>query len=280
MFNPETLKRFPRSGAYRDEWMTKNGFGGPALWLAEWLTERLALKPGMRVLDLGCGRAITSLFLAREFDVRVWATDLWITATENWRRIRDAGCEDHVFPFHADARALPFAGEFFDAVIAVDCFSYFGTDDLYLNYLTSFVKPGGVIGTAGAGLVQEISGPVPEHLRSEWTQDYWCLHSADWWRRHWERTGLVDIEVADPMLDGWRVWVDWQRGVAPDNRGEFEMIEADAGRYLGYVRMVGRRRDDAKLEPYCWPDPLCHSPWLVPDEYERVEMLKDGAGDA
>ncbi len=25
-------------------------------------------------LDLGCGRAITSIFLAKEFDVQVWAT--------------------------------------------------------------------------------------------------------------------------------------------------------------------------------------------------------------
>jgi len=36
----------------------------------------LTLRPGMRVLDLGCGTALTSIFLAREYDVEVWATDL------------------------------------------------------------------------------------------------------------------------------------------------------------------------------------------------------------
>ena len=59
--------------------------GANALWLTEWLTEGLDLKPGMRVLDLGCGRANSSIFLHREFGVQVWATDLWFSASENLR---------------------------------------------------------------------------------------------------------------------------------------------------------------------------------------------------
>jgi methylmalonyl-CoA mutase C-terminal domain/subunit len=47
----------------------------------------------MRVLDIGCGRAVSSIFLRREFGVQVWATDLWFTASENQQRIRDAGME-------------------------------------------------------------------------------------------------------------------------------------------------------------------------------------------
>ena len=37
---------------------------------------------------------------------------------------------------------------------------YVGTDDMYLNYLVRCVKPGGPIGIAGAGLMQEIDGPA------------------------------------------------------------------------------------------------------------------------
>ena len=47
------------------------------------------------------------------------------------------------------------------------------------------------------------------------------------------------------MPDGWRRWLDWQRAVAPDNAPEIAALEADAGRTLGYVRAVGRRRADA-----------------------------------
>ena len=190
----------------------------------------------MRVLDLGCGRASSSIFLRREFGVQVWAADLWFSAAENIQRIRDAGVEDGVFPFSADARSLPFAPDFFDAIVCVDSFCYFGTDDLYLNYLARFVKPGGQVGIAGAGLMREIEGSPPDHLCDWWTHDLWCLHSAAWWRRHWERTGIMDIDVADTMPNGWHVWLDWQRAVAPDNAAEIKALEADRGICLGYVR--------------------------------------------
>jgi cyclopropane fatty-acyl-phospholipid synthase-like methyltransferase len=264
----EIAKRFPRSSQYNWDWVHEGSMGSHALWMAEWLTERMELRPGMRVLDLGCGKAKSSVFLAREFGVEVWATDLWIAATENWQRIRDAGLEKQVYPIHADARALPFAAEFFDAITAIDCYSYFGTDDLYLNYLAQFVKPGGQIGIAGAGLVEEITGPVPEHLREMWSQDFWCVHSAGWWRQHWERTGLLDIEVADRMTDGWKLWAYWQRAAWPDNTTEIAAVEADAGRYLTYIRAVARRREGVKLESYCWPD----GSFSLPHAYEPKEI--------
>ena len=77
-------ERFPRSWRYNREWIiASNSSAANALWLTEWLTEALELRPGMRVLDLGCGRASSSIFLRREFDVQVWATDLWFSASEN-----------------------------------------------------------------------------------------------------------------------------------------------------------------------------------------------------
>lgn len=234
---------FPRTSAYHPEWIIAGVSGGAnPLWLTEWLAERLDLSRGMRVLDLGCGRALSSIFLHREFGVQVWATDLWCSASENWQRIRDAGVQGGVFPIHADARSLPFAAEFFDAVVSIDSFPYYGTDDLYLEYLARFVKAGGLVGVAGAGLTNELEDGVPEHLRGWWTRDLLCLHSARWWKRHWDRSGIVDVLVADTLPDGWQRWLDWHRIVAPDNAAEIEALEADQGRNLGYVRVVGRRR--------------------------------------
>jgi SAM-dependent methyltransferase len=265
--------RFPRSSQYHPEWVLANASGGAnALWLTEWLTAVLDLRPGARVLDLGCGRASSSIFLRREFGVQVWATDLWFSATENSQRIRDAGVEDGVFPFHADARSLPFASNFFDAIICVDSFPYFGTDDLYLNYLAHFVKPGGPVGIAGAGLVREVEGSVPPHLRGFWTQDLWALHSAPWWRYHWERTGIMDIDVADTMPDGWQFWLEWQRAVAPENATEIKALETDSGSYLTYVRLVGRRRDQVQLEEYCWPDTMRS----FSEQYTKRPLLRSG----
>ena len=261
------VERFPRSSHYHPDWVLAGVSGGAnPLWLAEWLTEALDLRPGMRVLDLGCGRALSSVFLHREFGVQVWAADLWFSASENLRRIRDAGVEDGVFPIHADARALPFAAEFFDAVVSIDSFFYYGTDDLYLSNLARFVKPGGPIAIAGAGMLHEIDGPVPDHLQEWWAQDLpYHLHSAAWWRRHWERTGILDVELADTLDDGWQFWRTWLQTIAPQNTVEIAALEADQGRYFGYVRAVGRRRPDAPL----------HEPILsVPTQYTKTPLLR------
>jgi SAM-dependent methyltransferase len=267
-------EQFPRASQYHPDWVLAHASGGAnSLWLTEWLTSALELRPGMRVLDLGCGRASSSIFLRREFGVQVWATDLWFSAAENIERIRDAGVEDGVFPLHADARALPFAPSFFDAIVCIDAFHYLGTDDLYLNYLAHFVKPDGPIGVAQAGLVREIDRPLPEHLRPWWTQDLWALHSPAWWRLHWERTGIVHVDVADTMPEGWKRWLDWHHCVAPDNATEIKAVEDDGGRYLGYVRMVGRRRTEVKLEEYCWPD----ATRSLPAQYTKKPLLRGQA---
>jgi SAM-dependent methyltransferase len=258
--------RFPRASAYHPEWVLAGvSSAANALWLAEWLSEALDLRPGMRVLDLGCGRAMSSIFLRREFGVQIWATDLWFAAENNLQRVRDAGVDDGVFPIHADARSLPFASEFFDAIVSIDSFVYYGTDDLYLNYIARFLKPGGMLGIAGAGVMQEIDGPVPEHLQAWWEPSMWCLHSAAWWRRHWERTGILEIDVADTLDHGWQFWRDWQLVVAPHNTVEIQAVEADRGRYLGYVRVVGRRRPAARLD-----EPIVS----VASEYSKQPLLR------
>ncbi|GAB4014362.1 SAM-dependent methyltransferase [Spirosoma koreense] len=73
---------FPRSTKYHPEWI-KAGVSGGAnpLWLTEWLAQALDLQPGLRVLDLGCGRAMSSIFLHHKFGVQVWAVDLLCSAS-------------------------------------------------------------------------------------------------------------------------------------------------------------------------------------------------------
>ena len=237
---------FPRSAKYDVDWTIKHMMGPNVLWLTESLSELMDLKPGMRVLDLGCGTAISSIFLAKEFDLEVWATDLWVPASNNWERIREAGLEDRVFPIYAEARSLPFAAEFFDAIVSMDAYHYFGTDDLYLgNHLVRFVKPEGQVGIVVPGLVEELpsTGP-PEHLEPHWYWDFSSFHSPDWWRRNWERSGLMTVELADMMPDGWKHWMT-SDSVSGEWKGEgshAEMLRVDAGRNLGFTRVVARRR--------------------------------------
>ncbi len=246
--------RYPRSNRYDARWTIDNQMGPHALWLLEWLAPALGLdtlSPGSRVLDLGCGRAMTSIFLAKEYDVQVTAADLWVKPAENAPRIAEAGVADRVLPVLAEAHDLPFGEGSFDAIVSVDAYQYFGTNDLYLPELTRLLKPGGRIGVVVPALREEIDGvEPPEHLKPFWEPGFWCFHTAAWWRRHWTRSGAVEVETADWLEDGWRDWLRWCEVVADEHTDEWhirmagqcaEMLRLDQGGTLGFVRVVGRR---------------------------------------
>ncbi len=228
-----TTARFPRASTYDPGWIIKHEMGPNVLWLTEFLCEVMDLRPGMRVLDLGCGKALSSIFLAREFGVQVWATDLWISATDNAQRIRTANLEESIFPIHANARQLPFADQFFDAIISVDAFEYFGTDVLFLGSLIPLLRPHCQIGIVNAGLQQEI-----EQLPAEWPTDFCTFHSAAWWRQHWAITRCVAVEVAEDLPNGRDLWLQWHQatGVTDDF-----YLTSLAGENLTFNRIVGRR---------------------------------------
>ena len=239
----QIVERFPRSSKYDHNWMIANSMGPNAIWITEFLTEVLEPRPGMRVLDLGCGKAMSSIFLAKEFDVEVWATDLWIPAADNEVRIREAELLGQVHPVYAEAHALPYEKDFFDVIVSLDAYHYFGTSDLYLGYLAQFLKKGGHIGIVSPGLVAEFERDPPEHLQPGWAWDFASFHSPDWWCRHWERIGKFEVERADWLEDGWRYWAHWDRVCekARGIKGDADMLEIDAGRNLGFVRVVAKR---------------------------------------
>ena len=60
----------PRSSNYDPHWLVANMMGPDALWLAEWLVQRLELTPRMRVLELGfpdLARSTRTTLRAEEF---------------------------------------------------------------------------------------------------------------------------------------------------------------------------------------------------------------------
>ena len=64
--------KFERSNKYDKTFLKENMMGPNCLKLLEEILEQTEPEAGMRVLDLGCGKGLTSLFLAKEYGATVF----------------------------------------------------------------------------------------------------------------------------------------------------------------------------------------------------------------
>lgn len=180
------------------------GQGG--LFLASSMAGLLDLRPGKRVLDLACGRGMTSLFLAKTFGVEVVAVDeLLPDGLAELAAARGLGGLVHAVA--ADARRLPFEPEVFDAVFCMNSLFYFGTDDLYPPYLADFLKPGGEVVVGSPCYREELTGDEPEPFLMEFPA---CLavHSPGWWATHFSKNRRFEVLHSELHPDGALFWED------------------------------------------------------------------------
>ncbi len=225
---------------YKKNFVAQNLMGPNVLILLEELVENVSLKRGMRVLDLGCGHALSSIFLAKEFGVQVFAVDLWIEASDNYKRILQMGLDDLVIPIHSDANQLPFADEYFDALISIDAYQYFGNNDTYYDeHLKHLLKKDALVAIAVPGMKNELGDPVPDEMKPFWPEkalNEW--HAIDWWK---ERLGekLKDFEIKEMKCFD-RAWDDWLSTENPYAIEDRKMIAVDNGRYMNIISITGR----------------------------------------
>lgn len=186
---------FPLSSAYDKSWIKKNSLGENVLYNLESLCEVIEFKPGMRVLDLGCGKAAGAIFLSKEFGAEVWAIDQYIAPTENFQRIKEMNAEHCVYPLKINAKELPFPAGFFDIIISVDSYMYFGTDEKFTPYISQFLKPGGTIGIVDICFSKEINylSELPPFMREHYQDKWYFVHSLEWWEKLWKKTGHLKI---------------------------------------------------------------------------------------
>lgn len=95
-------------------------------------------------------------------------------------------------------------------------------------------------GNCGCRPVQEIEGSPPNHLRDWWTHDPGACTRQLGGGDIWERTGIMDINVADTMPDGWQVWLDWQRAVAARESQEWFRSVWHSGDLVLHLGITGR----------------------------------------
>ncbi|MDL2246233.1 methyltransferase domain-containing protein [Methanobrevibacter sp. OttesenSCG-928-K11] len=204
------MKQYPKTEKYDLKFIEENWMGPNPLKLLENLCDNMELRPNMKILDMGCGKGLTSIFLAKEYGVTVFANDLWVDPSENLKRFKEAGVEDKVFPIKAEAHALPYAKDFFDAAIAIDSYQYYGADEIYFpTTFSKLVKPGGQFGIVSPGLMQEFEKGYPDTHASLWSEDMFSFHSKEWWKSLWEKTGIVNITSCYNIPDSKEIWYSW-----------------------------------------------------------------------
>ncbi len=166
-----------------------------------------------RTLDLGCGMAMTSVFLANETPAKsVYAFDLWVDAAENLERVRSLGLEDRIVPVCGDALAMPFARDWFDAIVSVDAYHYFGCrENVFAEKILPFVRQEGTVMIAVPGLREEPQGEL-RSLFETWAEgdDTLCFHTVSWWKALLEKEcgNRCDIAILEAEC-GDAAWEDW-----------------------------------------------------------------------
>jgi cyclopropane fatty-acyl-phospholipid synthase-like methyltransferase len=220
---------------YTSDFAKENMMGPNALRIVDELVRDCHFAPGSRILDLGCGKGLTSIFLARKYDVTVFATDLWIPATENYQRFQTFALEHKIIPIHADAHRLPFADNYFDGVISVDAYHYFGCDPEYLSrYLQPLVKKSGQIMIGVPGLQHEFTDGIPPELLPYWEKDM-NFHSCAWWRALWSNDPTIQIESCQELECMQAAWADWLTCQNKHAEQDRLFLKAEGGKYFNLV---------------------------------------------
>ena len=202
------------------------------------------IPKGATVCDLGSGQGLTSVFLAKEYGFRVYAADLWSDPEENRKFFDSMGLDkDQIIPVKADATDLPFEKNFFDAVVSTDSYNYFGRDESYLDgKLLPFLRSGGYIYIAIPGMKKDCHDNLPPELLLSWTpeqMDY--MHDSDYWLKTVSACRGAEVLEVSEMESNEEVWADWLKQDNEYAIGDRNSMEAGAGKYLNFIKIVLRK---------------------------------------
>ncbi|MCY7361041.1 MAG: methyltransferase domain-containing protein [Ignavibacteria bacterium] len=235
-------KYFPLSSRYDINWVKKNSLGENVLYNLESLCEIINFEPGMRVLDLGSGKAISAIFLSKEFKVNVWAVDSKTCPSSNFKRIQEMNCEDKVIPLKLDAEKLPFPFEFFDVIIAVDSFMYFGKKMEFTDYLIQFLKPSGQIGIVDIcyeNVIAQNMGTLNLEVNN-------FARSLKWWSNLWNDNPNLKLIASEVVPENEIIKKEYIKDVIYSNKNDIlaDELSKDKNNSLNIFRMAAIKKSN------------------------------------
>ena len=215
-FRTPAAEDYPELQGYSRTAIYEGKMGPGGLYLAAQMTRRMCLSAGQRVLDLGCGRGATSIFLAKQFGVSVVALDLFVSATEKYKRFQQHDIDHRVMPLNIDITGeLPFAYDYFDAIFCMDSIHYYGGTLAFWAHLLPHLKPRGRLCIGSPCFNAEFSSQALQALPAVyddgtelWPTEFSLYHSPPWWAGLLQRTGSLDVKESGEVEDGIIYWED------------------------------------------------------------------------
>ena len=202
----------------------------------------LRLASDDRVLDLGCGKGLTSFIIAKETGAKVIANDLWISAEENAKRFSEWGIGERITPVCKDANNLDFEKGQFRALISIDSYHYFaGSKGFFQEKILPFMRDDGVVLIGIPGLKEEYTGCAKE-LLSDWIgEDAHMFKSPRLWKEligSSDRIDTVETWEMDCFDEAWADWLTTDNKFALGDKEHFESIIKPYTCFVGiYVRL-------------------------------------------
>lgn len=232
--------KFGNNTYFDKDFLLQNLMGPNCVRILDELACKIEINQGARILDLACGCGLTSIYLAKEYSATVYAADLWINPTDNYKRFKKLDFEDKIIPIHAEAHKLPFAELYFDAVFCIDAFHYFGATQDYLDkHLIPLVKKGGIIAASIPGLKKDFTSAVPEELLPFWQDDI-NFYSLGWWKNLWQQSKKIELLHAFSHLCHDEAWAEWLESPHPYAKRDIKMMEAEGGKYFDTIGLIAR----------------------------------------
>ena len=237
-FRATDRSQYPELQKYSRDEIYQDFFGGCGLYLATQMARTLRLQPDDIVLDLGCGKGSSSIFLVKQYGVRVVALDLWTTAEFLWQKFCSLGLSDRITPLQMDAtQPLPFAEAYFDAIFCMNSFNFYGGSIEFIERLLIHLKPGGQLCIGSEVLTSEFSAeqikdppavysfqlsPPNEHV-NVFEDDFKKQHTPRWWRDLFQSSGLVKIEHCQELEDADAIYQELVRYEHEHNLDPFDV---------------------------------------------------------
>jgi len=221
-------------------------WGPNAIRQAEELASHFTITKDMKILDLGCGTGLSSLYLAQEYGANVFATDLYADPTENNEIFKSLGIADKIVPMTLDAnQPLPFAKHYFDVIFSVGAYNVFGDNEEMLPNLASYVKKGGYIAVAFPGLKYEFGDNVPPEMQPFWDvpEVAKTVRGIEWWKELFSKTEGIEIVTISEQTCHDIAWEEYLASIDPINgedKWSLDMMKAEAGKYFNTIQLIAK----------------------------------------